>query len=159
MTQKEFAGEIAYDWELWIGRTALVAEVLTTTWTQIYGFETLPFPDQTPSDEDATHMNSPGRTKETVPGLMSVASWSQEKQLWPGDPGDTLLDDLVELTKAGTKEDVIFEFNIKPDGTSIRRAYRGYVDVFTPTGTVGGKAMSAVGAKLMNSVTPARVIE
>lgn len=146
MPQAAFAGDIAYDWELWIGRT--VAE--TTTWTQIYGFETLPFPDQVPEDVDVTHMQSPGRTRETIPGLLPVADWSQDKQMWPGNAGDTLLETLAGLTAAGTPEDVLMEFNVDPAGTSIRRTYRGYVNSFTPTGTVGDKAMASVAFKIMD---------
>ena len=155
MAQKAFAGDIAYDWELWIGRT--VAE--TTTWTQIFGFESLPFPDQIPEDEDATHMQSPGRTRETTPGLLPVADWSQEKQLWAGDAGDVLLDTLAGLTASGAKEDVLIEFNMDPEGTKTRRTYRGYVNSYTPTGTVGGKSMANVAVKILDrQATDARVI-
>lgn len=146
MPQAAFAGDIAYDWELWVGRT--VAE--TTTWTQIYGFESLPFPEQVPEDIDVTHMQSPGRTRETIPGLLPVAEWSQEKQLWEGDDGDDLLEELAALTAAGTPEDVLMEFNVLPAGTSIRRTYRGYVNNFTPTGAVGAKAMVNVAFKIMD---------
>lgn len=144
MAQTEFAGDIAYDWELWIGRT--VAE--TTTWTQILGFESLPFPDQVPEDVDVTHMQSPGRTRETAPGLLPVADWSQEKQYWPAHAGDTLLETLAGLTAAGTKEDVLIEFNMDPAGTSARRTYRGYINSYTPTGTVGDKAMANLAVKI-----------
>src|SRR5690554_6255391 len=119
MAQKAFAGDIAYDWELWVGRSdgASPAEY---EWTQIFGVESLPFPEQEPEEIDVTHMQSPGRTRETVPGLLPVADWSQEKQLWPADPGDELLDELAELTAAGTKEDVLIEFNLEPAGGTIR---------------------------------------
>jgi len=149
MPQTAFAGDIAYDWELWIGRTAIVEAVPVTTWTQILGFESLPFPDQTPEDVDVTHMQSPGRTRETMPGLLAVADWSQDKQLWPGSLGDILLDDLAGLTEAGTKEDVLLEFNIDPAGTGIRRTYRGYVNNYLPTGTVGDKALGTLSVKIM----------
>lgn len=145
MAQKAFKGDIAYDWELWIGRTANQ----TTTWTQIFGFESLPFPEQVPEDIDVTHMQSPGRTRETVPGLMPVADWSQEKQLWANDAGDKLLDELAKLTAAGTKEDVLLEFNLDPAGGTIRRTYRGYINQFTPTGNVGDKAMANLSVKIM----------
>ena len=159
MPQKAFGGEIAYDWELWIGRTALVEDEPVTTFTQIYGFESLPFPDQVPEDEDATHMQSPGRTRETIPGLLPVADWSQEKQMWPEDPGDILLDTLASLTAAGTEELVLIEFNLLPAGTSIRRTYRGYINSYIPTGTVGTKAMVSMSAKIMDrQATNARVI-
>lgn len=155
MVQTASKADIAYDWELWIGRT--VGEIIT--WTQIFGFESLPFPDQTPEDEDVTHMQSPGRTRETIPGFLPVADWSQEKQLW-NDDGDDLLDELAALTEAGTKEDVMIEFNLDPEGTKARRTYRGYVNNFTPTGTVGGKSMVNVAMKIMDrQETNERVID
>tara|TARA_R110002051_G_scaffold325869_1_gene432666 strand:+ start:16807 stop:17286 length:480 start_codon:yes stop_codon:yes gene_type:complete len=158
MAQKAFAGDIAYDWELWIGREDDVTPG-TYNFTQIFGFETLPFPDQVPEDVDVTHLNSPGRTRETIPGLLPVADWSQDKQLWAGDAGDVILDALAALTAAGTKEDVLFEFNIDPAGTATRRTYRGYVNSFNPTGTVGDKSMAAFSAKILDrQATNARVI-
>ena len=148
--------DIAYDWELWIGRTV----DSTTTWTQIRGFEGLPFPEQVPEDVDVTHMQSPGRTRETIPGLLPVADWSQEKQLWPEDDGDILIETLAALTESGDKEDVLFEFNLDPDGSSLRRTYRGYVNSYTPTGTVGDKAMANLSVKIMErQATNTRVID
>lgn len=144
MAQAASQAELAYDWELFIGRT--VGEA--TTWTQIYGFEALPFPEQVPEDIDVTHLQSPGRTRETLPGLIPVVDWSQEKQLW-NDTGDGILEDLAELTAAGTREDILIEFNIDPEGTGIRRTYRGYVNQFTPTGSVGEKSMATVAFKIM----------
>jgi hypothetical protein len=145
MTQAASQAELAYDWELWIGRTVSA----TTTWTQIYGFEALPFPEQVPEDIDVTHINSPGRTRETIPGLIPVVDWTQEKQLW-NDAGDTLLEELAELTAEGDRETVLMEFNIDPTGTGIRRTYRGYVNSFTPTGSVGEKAMASVAFKILD---------
>jgi hypothetical protein len=147
MPQTAFAGDIAYDWEMWIGRT--VASV--TTWTQIFGWESIPFPEPSAEDIDVTHMQSPERTRENVPGIGAVIEWSQEKQLWAADPGDILLNALYGLTEAGTKEDVLIEFNIDPAGTSIRRTYRGHVKAFTPTGTVGDKEMVSVALALRKS--------
>lgn len=146
MPQAAFAGDIAYDWELWIGRTA----DSVITWTQILGFEGLPFPDQVPEDIDVTHMQSPGRARETVPGLLPVADWSQEKQLWYEAAGDVLLKTLSDLTRAGTKEDVLIEFNLIPDGSGFRETFRGYVNSYIPTGTVGDKAMASLSLKIMD---------
>ena len=158
MAQKGFEGEIAYDWELWIGREDDVTPG-TYNFTQIFGFESLPFPDQVPEDTDVTHMQSPGRARETTPGLLPVADWAQEKQYWAADPGDVLLEELADLTAAGTKEDVLIEFNIDPAGTSARRTYRGYVNSYTPTGSVGDKAMANLAIKIMDrQATDERVI-
>ena len=149
MAQKAFAGNVAYDWELWIGREATPGAG-SHTFTQIYGFESLPFPDQVPEDVDVTHMQSPGRTRETIPGLLPVADWSQDKQYWPADPGDVILEALAALTAAGNKEEVLFEFNIDPAGTSARRTYRGYVNSFIPNGTVGDKSMATLNVKIFD---------
>jgi len=149
MAQKSFGGDITYDWELWIGREATPGAG-SHVFTQIYGFESLPFPDQVPEDVDVTHINSPGRTRETIPGLLPVADWSQEKQLWAADPGDVILEALSALTAAGTKEDILIEFNLLPAGTSIRRSYRGYVNSYTPTGSVGDKSMGALSIKILD---------
>ena len=145
MPQQAFAGDIAYDWEMWVGRT--VASV--TTWTQILGFVSLPFPEASAEAVDVTHMQSPGRAREETPGLAALVEWSQEKQLWPENAGDVLLNTLYGLTEAGTKEDVLIEFNIDPAGTSLRRTYRGHVKAFTPSGTVGDVAMANVTLALM----------
>jgi hypothetical protein len=158
MTQTNFAGDIAYDWELWIGREASPGAG-SHTFTQILGFESLPFPDQVPEDVDVTHMQSPGRTRETTPGLLPVADWSQEKQYWAAHAGDVILEALSALTAAGTKEEILIEFNIDPAGTSARRTYRGYVNSYTPTGTVGDKAMASLAVKILDrQATNARTI-
>ena len=158
MVQKAFAGDITYDWELWIGReTAPGAD--DHTFTQIFGFESLPFPEQVPDEIDATHLQSPNNTKETIPGMLSVADWSQEKQYWAADAGDVILEALAALTAAGTKEDVLIEFNINPAGTAARRTYRGYVNSYTPTGNLGDKAMASLSAKILDrQAANARVI-
>lgn len=158
MPQSASKVDIAYDWELWIGRETTPGAD-DHTFTQILGFEGLPFPEQVPEDVDVTHMQSPGRTRETIPGLLPVADWSQEKQLWDGDDGDVMLEALADLTEAGTKEDVLIEFNLDPAGNSIRRTYRGYVNSFIPTGTVGDKAMGALNIKIFErQETDARTI-
>jgi len=149
MAQKAFAGDVAYDWELWIGRESSPGAD-DHTFTQVFGFEALPFPEQVPEDVDVTHMQSPGRTRENQPGLLASVDWSQEKQLWAGDAGDTALEALAALTAAGTPEEILIEFNIDPAGTSLRRTYRGYVNSFTPTGTVGDKAMANLSIKILD---------
>lgn len=136
--------DIAYEYEMWIGRT--VGEV--TTWTQILGIENLPFPEQAPEEIDVTHMQSANRTRETVPGLLAVVDASLEKQLWLGHAGDQLLDTLANLTATGAREDVNIEFNTGGATPEIRRTYRAYINSFTPSGTVGDKAMASVSMKV-----------
>jgi hypothetical protein len=88
-----------------------------------------------------------------------VADWSQEKQYWPADAGDVVLEALAALTAAGDREIVLFEFNIDPAGTSARRTYRGYVNSYIPTGAVGDKSMAGLNVKIFDrQATNPRVI-
>jgi len=138
--------DIGWQDELWIGRT--VAEV--TTWTQILGVETLGTPERTPEEVDVTHMQSRGRTRETIPGLLTSADWSQELQYWPAHESQELLETLAGLTEAGEKEDVLVEFGVG----GVRRTYRGYVNTFTPSSTVGDKRMVTLGMKIFERINP-----
>lgn len=152
----EFASqaEVAYQDELWIGRTPEGGGAVV--WQQIGGIESLPFPEKLPDEVDVTHMQSPGRTRETIPGLLSAAETSLEKQYWPAHAGDILLDELAALAETGEVEDVMIEFNI--DGGA-RRTYRGRVRSFTPSPTVGDKRMVTVGMSIFErQATNPRVI-
>lgn len=139
----EFASQadIGYQDEMWIGRTAGGG----ATWIQIGGIESLPFPEKVPEDIDVTHMQSPGRSRETIPGLLSVGEASLEKQYWPAHEGDILLEELAALSEAGTPENVLVEFHI--DGGA-RRTYRAHVVGFTPSPSVGEKRMVTVNLKV-----------
>lgn len=146
----EVASQVGIGWqdELWIGRTASGGG--TTTWTQILGIETINTPEKVPEDVDVTHMQSPGRTRETIPGLLAAADWSQEIQYWPAHESQQLLETLAGLTEDGTKEDVHVEFVVG----GIRRTYRGYVSHFTPQSSVGEKRMATLAMKIFERITP-----
>lgn len=135
--------DVAYGDQLWIGRT--VGE--TTTWTEILGIETLNFPTKAPEEVDVTHLRSPGRSRETIPGLMPVADWSQAIQYWPGEDHDVLLESLYAVAEGGERELVLVEFFVEGGA---RRTYSGYVDDYTPQGTVGDKRMVNLGLKLFD---------
>ena len=139
--------DIGYQDELWIG--PFEGNTVVTEWTQILGSETLGTPEKTPEDIDVTHMQSPGRTRETIPGLLSSADWSQEIQYWPGHASQILLESLATLNETGGKENVLVEFVVG----GIRRTYRGYVNAFTPTSSIGEKRMANLSLKIFERIT------
>lgn len=150
--------DIAYEYEMWIGREDGVTPG-TYDWTQIFGIENLPFPEQAPEEIDVTHMQSANRTRETIPGMLAVVDASLEKQLWLGNAGDELLETLANLTATGDREDVLIEFNTGGATPVIRRTYRAYINSFTPSGSVGDKAMATIGMKVFElKATNERVI-
>lgn len=149
----EVASEVAvsYQDELWVGRED-DASPGTYNFTQVLGIEALPFPEKVPEDIDTTHQQSPGRTRETMPGLLAAADYSIEMQLWAGSDHDLLLDELATLTEGGTPERIMIEFKI--EGSALRRTYEGYVNHYTPSPTVGDKRMITLAMKIFNRVTP-----
>ena len=150
--------QISYDDQVWIGRETGTSEAPETTWTQILGLEPVPFPENVPEEIDVTHQQSPGRSRETMPGLSPAVDATLEKQLWLGSDGDTLLTTLADDYEEGEREDVLIEFMIDA-ATPLRRTYRGHITSFIPQATVGDKRMVSVGMKIFErQATNARVI-
>lgn len=139
--------KISYDDQVWIGRTTIVEDAPVITWTQILGLEPVPFPENVPEDIDVTHQQSPGRSRETMPGLSPAVDATLEKQLWLGSDGDTLLIALADDYEGGDREDVLIEFMIE-NTPPLRRTYRGNITSFVPQATVGDKRMVSVGMKI-----------
>lgn len=135
--------DIGYQDELWIGQYPS-GGTGTPTFTQILGVETVGMPEKIPEDVDVTHMQSPGRSRETMPGLLPVGDLSQEMQFWPTDPGQIIVDEMATLTEAGTREIVLLEMVVG----GMRRTYRSYVTSYTPSGkfVIGAAINLAIGA-------------
>lgn len=140
--------DVAWNDELWIGPVGAGGTV--TAWTQVLGVEEVAMPEKTPDDIEVTHMQSPGRSRESIPGLLAVADFSQELQFWDGHASQALLDSLAALTEAGNPEFIRVEMKVG----SLRRTYRGYVETFNPQGSVGDKRMATLTMKLFERVTP-----
>lgn len=134
---------VAWNDELWIGPTE-PAGATVSAWTQIFGVETLNTPERAPEDIDVTHMQSPGRTRETIPGMLASADWSSELQFWPAHASQMLIESLAALTDAGNSEDIRVEFHVG----GVRRTYRAYVNSFTPQASVGEKRMVSLSLKV-----------
>lgn len=145
MAELASQAEVAWDDELWIGPVG-AGGATVTDWTQIYGIEELNTPERTPDDIDVTHMQSPGRSREAIPGLMSIADWSQDLQYWPAHASQVMVDALATLTETGEYEEVLIEFNVG----GIRRTYRGYVNTFTPQASVGEKRMATLALRIFD---------
>lgn len=148
-TEAKSQADISYQDELWLGRAATGGSG-GYTYTQILGVETVAPPEQVPEEEDVTHQQSPGRTRETVMGLLPSVDLTQELQFWPEHPSQILLDTLAGLAAAGTPEDVQVVMVVG----GLKRANRAQVRSFTPTGTVGSKRMASVTFKVFEPITP-----
>lgn len=144
--------DISYQEELWIWRST--GSPAAWAATQILGVETVAMPERTPDDIDVTHQQSPGRSRETIPGLMASADFSQELQFWPLHPSQIMLETLSGFTEAGTEEHVQVVFVVG----GITRAYRGYVTSWTPNSAVGEKRTATLAMKLFERILPAPIL-
>ncbi|MCL4065342.1 hypothetical protein M3484_01965 [Pseudomonas sp. GX19020] len=140
--------DISYQEELWIWRNSGTPAAWSAT--QILGVETVAMPERTPDAVDVTHQQSPGRTREEIPGLMSSADMSQELQFWPDHASQIALMALADLTEAGTPESIRVTMVVG----GIQRTYRAHVQAFIPTGTVGDKRMASCSIKIFNRISP-----
>lgn len=148
MVEVASQADIGYQDELWIGRKASGGS--TWTYTQILGIETVGMPERTPDDIDTTHQQSPGRTRETIPGMMAAADYSQDLQFWPAHASQIMLDTLAGLTEDGEAEDVRAAFVVG----GMQRTYRGHVVTWTPNSPVGEKRTATLAMKIFERITP-----
>lgn len=135
--------------EVGFGSVVRVGVGPTPTWTQLYGLETVTMPSQPPEDIDVTHQQSPGRTRETRPGLKAVADWSLEMQYWAGSDTDVLLEGLAEQTDAGEPTIVLLEITVYGGSP---RTFQAYLNEYLPSSPIGEKQMVTANWKVMARV-------
>lgn len=98
----------------------------TVAWTGVKGIESFDFPDQAPTELDATTLESPNDTEEAIPGMKPVAVWSADLHYVPGSPTDTVLKGLEASKEA-------MQLGLKA-GTAAERVFAGYVKSYIPKG-------------------------
>ncbi|WP_404861863.1 hypothetical protein [Georhizobium sp. MAB10] len=143
MPEQNSLVDIGYGSVIRVGRGA------TPEWTQLMGLETVTVPSQPPEDVDVTHQQSPGRTRETKPGMKPVADYALEMQYWPGSDTDVLLTELDELTVQGNREIVLLE--ITPNGGATW-TFQAYLNEYIPSSPLGEKQMVTANWKVMARV-------
>ncbi|TYB83941.1 phage tail tube protein [Oceaniovalibus sp. ACAM 378] len=91
------------------GSTVRVGVGETPVWTKLVGVEEYEFPDQTPDNEEVTHLESPNDTEEFIRGMKKAPTWALNMHYAPGSESDIALtaleasgaDYLLELTAVG----------------------------------------------------------
>lgn len=116
----------------------------TIVYTKMTGAETVTFPEQPRADVDATWLESPDKTEESIPGLRPVADWTISKHYVPGGAEDDLLVDLEE-----TGETVVLE--ITPFGGTAKK-WSAYVKNYVPTMSAKGAMMVDLTLRVMAKV-------
>ncbi len=129
------------------------------TWIDLAEVFDITPPNDTVDEVDATHMQSPNRTREFIPGLIDPGEASFEMNFVPGSPSDLLI---AEIKTAGERVRCRLTF---PNGVTWK--FSGWVSGYEPavptddkmtatvTWRVTGPTISTPAAVPVNTVLPA----
>lgn len=129
------------------------------TWIDLAEVFDITPPNDTVDEVDATHMQSPNRTREFIPGLIDPGEASFEMNFVPGSPSDLLI---AEIKTAGERVRCRLTF---PNGVTWK--FSGWVSSYEPavptddkmtatvTWRVTGPTISTPATAPANSVLPA----
>lgn len=143
----------SYQDELWLARKASGGSSFTAT--QILGVSTFAMPEKVPDSLDVTHQQSPGRSRESISGLLAEAEFSTELQFWPEHPSQIMVDALATLTEQGAPEEVQASFVVG----GIQRTYRAHVWTWIPNAPLGETRTANITLKIYERITPNPTLE
>lgn len=136
-----------------------ISEDSGSTWTEIAEVFDITPPNDTVDEIDATHMQSPNRTREFIPGLIDPGEASFEMNFVPGSTSDLKIS---ALKVAGTRVKCRITFP-----NSVTWVFTGWVSGYEPavptddkmtatvTWRVSGSTVSTPAAAPTNTVLPA----
>lgn len=128
-------GMIGYGSQVRIGRGA------TPTWTVLEFVGDIEMPDEQIDEIEVTHMQSPGRRKQFIAGLIDGGEVSIPMNYIPGSATDDLL---LELKASG--ETVQVEIRLTAAGTP--EIYAGFLKGYARTAPVNDKMMATATFRL-----------
>lgn len=136
-----------------------ISEDNGSTWTELGEVFDVTPPNDTVDEVDATHMQSPGRTREFIPGLIDPGEASFEQNFIPGSPSDLKI---RALKVAGTRVKCRITYP-----NAVTWTFTGWVSGYEPavpnedkmtasvTWRVSGSTVATPAAAPTNSVLPA----
>lgn len=110
----------------------------TPVFTAIVGLADTGFPEAVADKIEATHHQSPGRTKEYIPGLIDNGEVSMTIHWVPGDPTDVLL---RAIHASGEAVQVRFT----PPNGGVPETFAGYLQSLTPAAPLNDLMMYEAG--------------
>lgn len=128
------------------GTTIEVAKGATPVWTTLAEVTSVPPPSSTVDDIDATHLNSPGRTKEYIPGLKDYSEIAVDMNWIPGSDTDEYV---LEWQASGERRQVRITYpnNITDTFLAYVKGYSG------AAATVDGKLSATLTMKVAGDST------
>lgn len=133
------AGKIGYGSKVRIGVGA------TPVWTELANVGDLEMPDEQVDEIEVTHMQSPGRRKQFIAGLVDGGEIGIPMNYIPGSPTDVLL---LGLKSSGAN--VQIEITLTATGTP--EVYAGFLKGYARTAPVNDKMMATATFRLSEAI-------
>jgi hypothetical protein len=132
-------GKLGYGSKVRIGRGA------TPTWTELEFIGDLEMPDEQIDEIEVTHMQSPGRRKQYIAGLIDGGEVGIPMNYIPGNASDVLL-----LALKASGEEVQIEITLTASGTP--ETYAGFLKSYARTAPVNDKMMATATFRLSEAL-------
>lgn len=129
------------DGKIGYGSTVRIGRGVTPTWTELAKLGDLDMPDEQVAEVEVTHMKSPGRRKQFIPGLTDGGEVAVPMNYIEGSVTDVLL---KEIKVSG--EIVQIEITLTADGTP--EIYAGFLKGYARTAPVENKMMATATFRL-----------
>lgn len=126
------------------GTTVRIGRGSTPTWTALPGIETITFPEQVASDVDTTNLGSPGKTEESIPGLLPATDWKATMFYVPASAADVAL-----AACLASGEYIILE--ITPN-QGVAHQWTAYVKGYVPTMPTKDKMTVEITLRVMAAI-------
>lgn len=120
----------------------------TPVWTDLGLVGDIEMPDEQIDEVEVTHMQSPGRRKQFISGLIDGGEVSVPMNYIPGSESDVLLQ---EIKVSG--EEVLIEITLTATGTP--ETYAGFLKGYSRTAPVSDKMMATATFRLSEMVANA----
>ncbi|MFG6080979.1 phage tail tube protein [Paracoccus litorisediminis] len=139
------------DGMLGYGTTVRIGRGATPTWTPLALLGDIEMPDEQADEVDVTHMQSPGRRKQFIAGLLDSGELSIPMNYIPGSASDTLC---KAIKTSG--EQVLVEITLPvPSGeTAVPEVFSGFLKGYARTAPINDKMAATATFRLSEAVEP-----
>lgn len=129
------------------GSTVRIGVGETPTWTALDLVGDIEMPDEQVDEIDVTHMQSPGRRKQFIAGLVDSGEVGVPMNYIPGSASDVLLKSLRD-----SRETVLIEITLTDDEAAVPETYSGFLKGYARTAPMGDKMTAVATFRLSEEV-------
>lgn len=121
-------------------------------WIDLGEVSNITLPSATVDQVDVTHMQSPGRTREFIDGLIDAGECSFDMNYVPGSEGDLILLEILAIPPGTSRTQTLRVVFPDQGGGNEVRAFSGNLQSYSPTAPTDDKMVATVTWKVTSLV-------